>query len=200
MVSMPVWCQERLYPVPVNGGLGAMHIQSTPSQPGHSRFLAEKPQYELRLGFPTDVEGGYLPDTGAKILVLWLRIENLTKQSMSFDVTRFTAIDDEGRMYSMLSPDLAFDRLIAANGLSRSVLAKAARGISLGRLANKGSEEDLRDETKRFSLQSGQVPAQGMKEGLIFFEAPLQKNFTINIGLGDLWSKPFTFTNLKPKK
>src|SRR5262245_15985522 len=196
---VPVSGQGKLYPVPIDGGFGSMRIQAAPSTGAPARLIAQKAEYSLRLGFPTDVEAGSLPETDAKILMLWLKIQNLTDYPMNFDPSKFTASGEGGKTYPMLSSDQALDRMIeAGGGITRSVLSRATQGISLGRLG-KSDEAQLRDEAKRFSLQPGSIQPQGVREGLLFFEAPSEKRFTVNIGLVDLWSKPFIFTNVKPR-
>jgi hypothetical protein len=198
-LATPLPAQPRLYPVPGDGGLGSMRVVSTLSQEGHSRFIAEKPQYTLRVGFPTETEGSYLPDTDGKVIVLWVRIENVSSRPMNLDITSFSAVDGEGKPCAKLSTDEAFDRLLSAKGRTRSLVSKATKGVSLGR-AGGPSEEDARDEAHRFTLHTDEIPVQGVTQGLIFFEAPPQDKFTVRVSLGDLWSKPFVFTNTKGKK
>jgi len=57
----------------------------------------------------------------------------------------------------------------------------------------------LTADIQRYSLQSSEVPAGGVKEGLIYFEKPPRKNYTVSITLGDLWSQPLAFSTAKQK-
>jgi len=198
-----VLAQDIIYPVGSNSptsSLSAVHVEKDRKYADHYAFVAGKDsQYKLRLGYPTEDEAGFLPNNGAPIIVLWLTVENLSRSPMSFDPSKFTATDDQGHTYAQLSANEAFDRIINAPGGAKAMAARNLRGLTLGK-AGKAGEDQARDETMRFVLESGEVPAQGLKEGLIFFEAPEKKKFTLNISLGDLWSKSFPFTTVKPKK
>jgi hypothetical protein len=129
--------------------------------------------------------------------MFWIRLENLAKRPMDVNVDSFVLTDEEGHTYPELSAEAAFDRLNAATLGRKTFLSNAAKGISLGR--NGVTPEELKDETMRFSFQSGKVQEQGLKQGLIFFEAPNRKKFTLTLRLGDLWSKPLVFSSVKPK-
>jgi hypothetical protein len=194
IATMPVLAQERLYPVQASS--------NTPTllSGDHSAFVAEKTfEYKLTLGFPADDRLWFVPNTKTRMIVLWLGIENLSQHPMELDTTQFTCTDEQGRSYSVLGPDEASQRVIAANGGTQTLLGKAIHGISLEKAANKTTEDQARENALRYSLQSGQIPPRGIKDGLIYFEAPQRKKFTLNIGLGDLWSKPFIFAKDKPK-
>ena len=97
----------------------------------------------------------------------------------------------------MLTPDDAFQRIISATSGRQTFLSNTAKGISLGRSGV--TPDELKDETIRFSFQSGIVDGQAVKQGLLFFEIPKKKRFTVSLKLGSLWSRPFVFTNVKPK-
>ena len=96
-----------------------------------------------------------------------------------------------------MAPEKAFDEIMNSTVGRRNFLSNAKKGISLGRSG--ATPEELKDETLRFSFQSGILDAQGVKQGLVFFEIPKQKKFAINLHLGGLWSRPFPFTTVKPK-
>ena len=195
----PVRAQQKLYPITADEGFGSMRLQAAPTSGDAARLVAQKAEYSLRIGYPTDIEAGSLSESDADVIMLWMKIQNLSSRPMDFDPTKFTAAGEGSKTYRMLSPDEALDLMIAANGgLRKSVLSKATQGISLGKLG-KSDEVQARDEAKRFALQAGTIQPQGIREGLLFFEAPSDKRFTVGIRLGELWSKPFTFTNVKPK-
>ncbi len=193
---MPAQAQQKLYPV-----RGTVAVEKTPYEEDHFDFVIEKTfEYKLTLGFPTNDQARFIRDTNASVVVLWLRVENLSKQPLHIDSDKFTAKGPDGRPYSRLNGDEAFSRIIEGKGLTGKALTKGLRSVTLGKAASKSSEEDARDEAVRFSFQSGDVPALGVKQGLIYFEGPADKTFTVNINLGDLSERPFAFTNIKPKR
>ena len=106
--------------------------------------------------------------------------------------------DGEGRAYRMLTIDETSDRVIAGAGGASALLSKTLRGVSLGR-TGKVTEEGLKDDLVRYSLKPGQIVSRGVKDGLLYFDAPQAKNYTVSVALGDLWSKPFVFSTSKPK-
>src|SRR5438552_1598155 len=101
-------------------------------------------------------------------------------------------------MYSALSVDEASNRIIAGTSAG-SLGSKTLRGISLGKAGNKPTEEQLREDIVRYSLQPAVLAAGAVKEGLIYFEAPPRKKFTVSVVLGDLWSRPLVFSTEKQK-
>jgi hypothetical protein len=192
--ALPVAAQQKLYPV-----RGTIPVQKNPYEKDIYYFIVEKPYaYKLTLGFPTDDQARFMRETDAPIVVLWLRLENLSNKPMSFTTDKFAAKDASGRSYARLTGSEAFDRIIGGKGFASKALGKGIAGVTLGRAG--GSGEDGRDEAVRFTLQSGEIPALGMKQGLIYFEGPPDKTFTVNVDLGDLWTKAFPFTNEKPKQ
>jgi hypothetical protein len=115
---------------------------------------------------------------------------------MKLDTSKFTSTDDQGRMYLVLPPDEAANQILA-DGSNGSIGTKTLRSISLGRAGNKPTDEQLRDDIQRYSLHTGEVPAGATREGLIYFERPSQKKFTLSVVLGDLWSQPLLFSTEK---
>ena len=194
-----VSAQETLYPVRGKlTGLETMHVELDSRDRDHSRFIAEKTfEYNLMLEYPTKEEAGFLPTSDAKLAMLWIRVENLSKQQININTSSFTLTDEEGHSYTQLAAAEAFQRIINSTLGRRNFLSNTARGISLGRSG--ATADELKDETMRFAFTSGSVDGQGVKQGLIFFEVPARKKYTVSLRLGDLWSRPFTFTNFKPK-
>ena len=192
--SVPVLAQETLYPIRSNADTGAVFTED------HSSFVVDKAfQYKLTLGYPSSDDTWFLPNSRTRIVVLWARIENVSERPMELNTAKFTCTGEDGRMYSMLSTDEAFTRIMERAEDKTIILTNTLHGISLGRAGTKPTEAQLKQDTVRYSLQSGQIPAHDIREGLIYFEGPQQKRFVINIRLGELWSKPFPFTNVKPK-
>jgi hypothetical protein len=199
--ALPVLAQQPLYPVQTGVSLGSVRVEASPYQDNRYSYVAEKGiEYKLTLGFPRDDQADFIQDTGANVAVLWLRIENLSNYPIAVDATKFTATDKNGHAYPRLEPGEAFDRIIEEKGRTLKALNKGIRSVTLGKAAGQSTVDEARDEAVRFALQNGPVPAQGTVQGLIYFESPDTKTFTLNIGLGNLWPKPFGFTNVKPKK
>jgi hypothetical protein len=189
--SLPAIAQDRLYPVR-DGSDSAMIVTSD-----RSSFVVEKSfVHKLTIGWPNDDKTWFLPDTRTPLILLWLRIHNISQQSLAFDPGKFTSTDEEGKVYPALTPDDAFNRIFSGD---TPIASKTLRGISLGRVGGKPTEEQFREDIERYSLQARSMPPGGVSEGLIYFEAPARKKFTVGVKLGDLWSKPFMFANSKPK-
>jgi hypothetical protein len=189
--------QEVLYPVRGNtSGLETMHVEVDPNQRDRSRYVAEKTfEYKLAVEYPTKEEAGFLPNSEAHITMFWLRVENTAKRPLQISTSGFSLTDEEGHSFPLLSPEEAFNRIMSSTLGRRTFLSNTKK--AMGRSVV--TEDELKDETVRFSFQSGTVDGQGLKQGLIFFEVPNRKKFTVTLRLGELWSRPFTFTNVKPK-
>ena len=196
LMCIPVAAQDTLYPVRTNAtGLDTMHVEVDLHQRDHARYVAEKTfDFKLMVEFPTKEEAGFLPDSEAKIAMFWLRVENVSQRPLAVDPTRFTLTDDEGHTLPFLPAEEAFNRISSTTLGRQTFLSNTKKALGRGT-----TEEDLKDETLRFAFQSGEIPGQGMKQGLIFFEAPRKKKYAVTLRLGDLWSRPFVFTTSKPK-
>jgi hypothetical protein len=190
----PVLAQETLYPIRSNADTGAVFTTD------HSSYVIEKAfQHKLTVGYPSNDDTWFLPNSKTRMVVLWVRIENLSQNTMELNTAKFSCTGEDGRRYSLLSPDEAFNRIMAQADDKTIILSNTLHGISLGRAGTRPTEEQLKQDTLRYSLQSGQIPAHDVREGLLYFDGPPQKKFVIAVQLGDLWSKPFAFTNTKPK-
>ena|SRR5215510_6429621 len=189
--SLLAFGQEKLYPVRVT-----REVILTSDR---SAIVVEKAfQHKLTLGFPNEDKVSFVPDTRAPIIMLWLRIQNVSPRPMKFDASKFTSMDDQGKMYTALVGDDAANRILAGTS-DGSIGTKTLRGISLGRVGSRPTDEQLREDIERYSLHSGEIAEGAAKEGLIYFERPSQKKFTLKITLGDLWSQPLTFSTEKQK-
>jgi hypothetical protein len=194
VTTAPVLAQETLYPLRNSADIGTVFTGD------HSSYVVEKAfQYKLTVGYPSNDDTWFLPNSRTRIVALWVRIDSLSERPTELNTAKFTCTDQNGRTYPLLSTDEAFDRIMAKAEDKTIILSNTLRGISLGRAGTKPTEEQLRADTVRYSLQSGQIPAHDTREGLIYFEGPPQKKFVVTVHLGDLWSKPFTFSNVKPK-
>jgi len=192
IAALPAMAQEKLYPVTAKSDVPALMTAD------RSAFVAEKIAYKVTLGPADDDRTAFLPSTRARIVILWLRVENRTEQPLQVNIEKVTMTDGEGRAYRMLTTDETAERVIAGAGGASALLSKTLRGVSLGR-TGKVTEEQVKDDVVRYSLKPGPIVPRGVKDGLLYFEAPQAKNYTVNVGLGDLWTKPFVFSTTKPK-
>src|SRR5262249_51854039 len=167
----------------------------------HMGFVIERNfEHKVTIGYPSMDRAWFIPGTRTRLVVLWLRIENLSANPLKLNVEKFTSTDNEGKMASTLSPQDAYDRIMAGVAVSEPTLGtKTLNRISLGRAANKVTAEQIKEDIARYSLQNGTIPGRGIQEGLIYFEAPRKKKFTIDVSLAELWSKPLTFSTSKAK-
>jgi hypothetical protein len=193
IAAAPVLGQEKLYPVRGRPDVSIL-LNSD-----RSAFVVERSfQHKMTLGFPTDDRLSIFPDTRTPLVLFWLRIQNVSQNALEVNTAKFTITDDEGKTYPALAPDEAFKRMMA-DASEDSLGTKTLRSISLGRVGNKRTEEDVKDDMVRYSLHSGQIAAGSVAEGLIYFEGPRRKKFTVTTNLGDIWSKPLVFSTEKQK-
>lgn len=196
LMSLPLFSQDKLYPVRPGADVPVL------LNADHSAYVIERAfRHKLTLGFPTDDQMWFFPKSGSPLAVFWLRIQNVSKQPLDLDIAKFTGMDEEGKYYMSLPFDDAFKRIMegVSNKSIGSIGSKTLRGITLGRAAGKPTEEDIREDAVRYTLRSGQIPPSGVREGLIYFEAPRRKKYTMRVGLGDLWSTPLLFSTQKLK-
>ena len=191
--SVPVAGQQKLYPITKGRDVPVVLT------PDHSGLVIEKAfQYKLSLGFPTSDSTIFIPQTETPIVMLWLKIQNTSSGPLQLNISKFTSTDDQGQTYPALSQDDASTRILdgfygATNG-SRTV-----KTLTLGHVANIPSQEEFKANLQRYSLQSGEVPSNIVKEGWIYFERPPRKKFTVTVTLGDLSSQPLFFSTEKQK-
>jgi hypothetical protein len=193
--TLPALAQETVYPVPVKTTPPPLMTED------RFGFVVERTfEYKLTFGFPSMDKAWFIPGTKTRMVVLWLKVENESDNPLKIDISKFTSTDDAGKMYTPLKPDEAFDRIIAGVNTTEPVLAtKALNRISLGKAGNKVTVEQIKEDVARYALQNDTIPPRSVKDGLIYFDPPQKKKFTIDVLLGSLWSKPFTFSTTKPK-
>jgi hypothetical protein len=193
LASLPLAGQEKLYPIRLPRE--EVSVLLTGDRTAYS--IDKAFQLKLTLGFPDEDRVAFIPKTSAPLIVLSLRVQNVSQRPVKVDISKFTSTDEQGRVYTSLTADEAFTRIAAdpADGIG----SKTLRSISLGRAGNRPDENDLKDDVLRYSLRPGDIPGGSVREGMIFFEAPAQKKFTVSIVLGDLWAKPLVFSTEKSK-
>jgi hypothetical protein len=195
ILALPAFAQETVYPIPPKTDPPALMTED------HFGFVVEKTfEYKLTFGFPSMDKAWFIPGTKTRMVVLWLKVENESDNPLKLDITKFSSTDDAGMKYSPLTPDEAFNRIIAGVNLTEPVLAtKALKSISLGRAGNKVTVEQIKEDVNRYALLGDTIPPRSAKDGLIYFDPPQKKKFTIDVMLGNLWSRAFTFSSSKPK-
>jgi hypothetical protein len=194
LVSAPLLAQESLYPIRNTQDFVTKFTED------HSSFVVEKAfAYKLTLGSPSKGKGWFLPDSKTPLVALWLRIESLSDQAVELNTSAFTSTGEDGQKYAVLQPEEAFNRIMSGAGDRPVFLTSTLRGISLGRSGPPETAEQLKEDALRYSMQPGRLAAHEIREGYIYFEKPKQKKFTIDVRLGDLWSKSFPFSTSKPK-
>jgi hypothetical protein len=193
--SLTAFAQETVYPIPPKSDLPPLLTED------HFGFVVEKTfDYKLTFGFPSMDKAWFIPNSKTRTVLLWLRIENLSDNPLKLDVSRFSSSDDTGQMYKPLGPDEAFKYIMTGVDDTQPTLAsKTLNKISKGKVGNKTTVEQIKEDINRYGLQNDTIPPRSTKEGLLYFESPQKKKFTINVSLGDLWSKPFTFSTSKPR-
>ena len=195
VTTISAFAQETVYPVPEKVTPPPLMTED------HFGFVVERTfEYKLTFGFPSMDKAWFIPGTKTRMVVLWLKIENESDNPLKIDVSKFVSTDDAGKTYNPLKPEEAFDRIISGVNTTEPVLAtKALNRISLGKAGNKVTVEQIKEDIVRYALQSDTIPPRSVKDGLIYFEPPQKKKYTIDVMLGSLWSKPLTFSTTKPK-
>ncbi len=193
-LTLPAAGQQRLYPV--TAGRDVPVVLS----PDHSGLVVDRAfRFKLTLGFPGADSTVFVPDTDAPVVMLWLRIQNISAdRPVEVLTSKFMSTDDQRRTYPGLSVDDAVERIV--DGFSGATSGtRTLKTLSLGRVANIPSEDEFKASVRRWSLQSGSVLPGILKEGWIYFERPPRKKFTVTITLGDLSSQPLVFSTEKQK-
>src|SRR5438105_796173 len=93
IAALPVLAQEKLYPVRGNK-------ESVILTADRAAFVVEKAfQHKVTLGFASDDQASFLPDTRAPIVTLWLTVQNASPRPFGVNLAQFTATDDQGRTF-----------------------------------------------------------------------------------------------------
>jgi hypothetical protein len=194
VLNLPAWAQEKLHPVrPRRDGPVILNSERT------ALVLERSFQFRLTIGFPDDGRLDYLPETKTDFVVFWVRIQNVSRSPVQYDVAKFTGTTSDGKVYNAWLPEQAYDR-IRAGVTSGSIGTKALRRMSLGRAGgDQLTEQQVREDVLRYSLGAGEIAGGGIKEGFVYFEKPSPKRYTFDVRLGDLWTQPLQFSTQKQK-
>ena len=193
LISLPLAGQQRLYPVTAGRNIPAVLA------PDRSGLVVDKAfRFKATLGFPTEDSTVFIPDTDAPVVMLWLKIQNISDRPIDVTTSKFMSTDDQGQTYSALSLEDATERIV--DGFSRATSgSRTLKTLSLGHVANIPNEDEFRASVLRWSFQPGQVLTGILKQGWIYFARPPRKKFTVTVTLGDLSSQPLTFSTEKQK-
>jgi hypothetical protein len=120
LASLPALGQEKVYPVRGNKDVPVILTSD------RSGIVVEKAfQHKLTLGSPDEDRVSFVPETRAPIIMLWLRIQNVSPRTMKFDASKFTSTDAQGKMYPALVGDDAVNRILA--GISSATASSQGR-------------------------------------------------------------------------
>jgi hypothetical protein len=192
LASLSAAAQDRLYPVVGNRDIPV--ILNT----DRSAFVVEKSfRHKLTLGYPAS-DKIFDTDERSPVIMLWLRFQNTSQQRVLVDVGKFVSRDDQGKSYPALALEEITNRIMAA-ATEPTLGSKTVKNLSLGRAANKPTADQLKDDIVRYTFVSGEIAPGGIKDGLVYFDRPPQKNFTVSVTLGDLWSQPLMFSTSKQR-
>jgi hypothetical protein len=192
LASLSAAAQDRLYPVVGNRDIPV--ILNT----DRSAFVVEKSfRHKLTLGYPSS-DKIFDTDERSPVIMLWLRFQNTSQQRVLVDVGKFVSRDDQGKAYPALALEEITNRIMAA-ATEPTLGSKTVKNLSLGRAANKPTADQLKDDIVRYTFMSGEIAPGGVRDGLVYFDRPPQKNFTVSVTLGDLWSQPLVFSTSKQR-
>src|SRR5690349_11332087 len=95
--ALPLMAQEKLYPV---RGRPEISVLITSDR---SSFAIDRAfQHKLILGYPSGDRLSLLPDTNAALVILSLRVQNVSPRPLAVDISKFTITDDDGKTYPNL--------------------------------------------------------------------------------------------------
>jgi len=166
---------------------GGNRTQPDPKDKSLIQAIAENESIRLTLG-----KSHLWKHKRARIIGVYLKVENLSDKSLTVQASKFSAVDVDGKGYSGLETEEAIKRFNDTHGIATAVIA--------GPLMNPAVQAHTAEAIRRESLQSGEVPPHSFKEGMIFFEAPKEQHYTMKVTLTGLWSEPFVISTEKQKK
>jgi hypothetical protein len=174
---------------PIGGGT---RTEPDPNDKTRIKVIAENEQLRLTLSKPER----FWKRKTARMFAIYLRVENLSDKALQIQTSKFSAVDDEGRTYSGLEVADVVKRYFDSHSGKILILGG---GLGARRSSREAAERKMGEDFRRESLQSGDIPPRSFKEGLVFFDAPEQDNFTVKVKLAELWPEPFTFNSHRPK-
>ncbi|HEX8090644.1 MAG TPA: hypothetical protein VF762_17420 [Blastocatellia bacterium] len=150
------------------------------------QIIAEKPDYKLTVG------RSLMKRKSARMIGIYVKIENLADKPLSVKTSKFSMTDDEGKGYYGLETEEAIKRFNNTHGITTAIIA--------GPLMNPAVQARMAEEIRRESLESGDIPPHSFKEGIVFFDAPKKQHYTLMVSLTELWPEPFIFSTERQKE
>jgi hypothetical protein len=172
---------------------GGNRVESDPKNKKRALLIAENTELRLTVSVPKQNK----PFLG--LLEIWAKVENLSDKVLTIDPTKYHAVDNEGRAYAGLAPKDAIQRALDRSAMMRTAMGNMIMGPLAGPSTTQAMERQATERVNREALASGEIPPHSFKEGIVYFEAPKQKKFTLQITLTELWPTAFTFSTDKPK-
>ena len=167
-----------------------MRIQASPSPQDPPVFVAEKqpPEYK-RLWWLPDKRAGWVRSQHGRSRH---RVVGPNRKSLQEAADLQDQLSPHGQRQDTHTRASLLARLLIGSCPVRTHRENSRKApwriVGESRRANPVRIRD-KDEAVRFTLQSSQIPALGYRQGLIYFEAPESKTYTVNFSLADLWSK-----------
>lgn len=133
------------------------------------------------------------------LLEIWAKVENLSDKPITIDPTKYNAVDGDGRGYAGITPNDAIQRMLDRTAAMRTAMGNIIMGPLAGPSNTQAQERQARERVNREALAPGDIPPHSFKDGIVWFEAPKQKTFTLLITFAGLSPSAFTFSTEKPK-
>lgn len=172
---------------------GGTRIDLDPKNKKRILLIAENTDVRLTVAMPKQNK----PVLG--LFEIWAKVENLSDKPVAIDPKKYHAVDVDGRAYSGVAPNDAIERMLDRTAMMRTAMGNIIMGPLAGPSTTQATERQARERVNREALATGDIPPHSFKEGIVYFEAPKQKNFTLQITFTDLWPSAFTFSTEKPK-
>lgn len=172
---------------------GGTRSDTDPKNKKRILLIAENDQLRLTVGVAKQDK----PVLG--LLEIWAKVENLSDKPITIDPTKYSAVDDDGRGYAGIAPNDAIQRMLDRTAAMRTAMGNIIMGPLAGPSNTQAQERQARERVNREALAPGDIPAHSFKDGVVWFEAPKQKKFTLLITFTGLSASAFTFSTDKPK-
>lgn len=162
---------------------GGTRTEPDPKDKKLLRLVAETESTRITLG------RAIVKHKTARMIPIYVKIENLTDKPLTLKTSTFSIVDDEGKGYYGLETQEAIKRFTDTHGIATAVIAGPLMGPSI--------QAKMGEEIRRESLESGDIPPRSFKEGIVWFDAPKRQHYTLKVTLGELWREPFVFSTKK---
>jgi len=172
---------------------GGTRTATDPKNKKRILLIAENNELRLTVGVPKQDK----PVLG--LFEIWVKVENLSDKPIAIDPTKYHAVDTDGRAYSGVAPNDAIQRMLDRTATMRTAMGNVIMGPLAGPSTTQASERQARERVNREALAPGDIPPHSFKEGVVWFEAPKPKKFTLQITFAELCPTAFTFSTEKPK-